>query len=219
MERYTFLAVLGFTLLAIAVAVMFPGTEPPLPINLPWQVERTDDGGSRVFGLTLGKSTLDDVENQLKEPVEMQLFRPEQGPMIVEGYINNATISGLRARLVFTIDVPADQIEGIFDRGLRIAKASSGARKVTLADADAAAVRKMPISAITYLPRSRLTEELVRERFGEPAQRRVEEKTGAVHMLYPPLGLDVAVHPEKDEVLQYVRPDRFEQLVAPLGAS
>jgi hypothetical protein len=215
-ERHIFLTVFGFTLLAIAVAVMLPGRNPPDPVNLPWQIERTADGGSRVFGLTLGRSSLDDAEAQLQEPVEVQLFRPEEGAITVEGYMDNASISGLRAKLVFTVDVPPERIEGIFDRGVRIAKSSSGAHKVTLARDDLAAVKRLPISAITYLPRADLSEELVRARFGEPARRIAGSEAGAVHLLYPQLGLDVTVDPEQHEVLQYVRPDRFDQLVQPL---
>lgn len=217
MKRHTFLAVLGFTLVAIAVAIMLPGEKAPEPVNLPWQIERTADGGSRVFGLTLGHSTLDDAEAQLQEPVKVQMFRPENGPPTVEGYMDNASISGLRARIVFTVEVPAERIEGIFDRGVRIAKSSSGAHKVTLAEDDLAAVKRLPISTITYLPRTNLTEELVRQRFGEPARRIAESAEGAVHLLYPDLGLDVTVDPEQREVLQYVRPDRFEQLLQPLA--
>jgi hypothetical protein len=216
-KRHTFLAVLGFTLLAIAVAIMLPGQKAPERVNLPWQIERTADGGSRVFGLTLGRSTLAEAETQLQEPVKVQLFRPENGAITVEGYMDNASISGLRAKLVFTVEVPPERIEGIFDRGVRISKSSSGAHKVTLAEDDLAAVRQLPINTITYLPRTNLSEELVRQRFGEPARRVAEGEDGAVHLLYPELGLDVTIDPDQREVLQYVRPDRFQQLLQPLG--
>jgi hypothetical protein len=40
-----------------------------------------------------------------------------------------------------------------------------------------------------------------------------------VHLLYPPLGLDVVVDGDGKELLQYVAPRDFERLRAPLLAT
>lgn len=80
MGDHIFLKVLGVTIIALAAALWLPGGQPPEEYkNLPWQIEVTPDGLSQVFGVTLGKSTLSDVENQFQEPAEISLFATDAG--------------------------------------------------------------------------------------------------------------------------------------------
>ena len=123
---------------------------------------------------------------------------------------------GIDATLVATVDLDRETLQGMFDRGLRISTLGSGTRKVTLAPEDRQRVMNTAVSSLTYLPKVNLTEEQVRQRFGEPAREIDDPSTDAVHWLYPELGLDVAISPQEDEVLQYVPPARFEDVEAPL---
>jgi hypothetical protein len=79
-----------------------------------------------------------------------------------------------------------------------------------------AQVKKSPVSTITYLPALTLEDTTLAKRFGEPKERLREEKTGAVHWLYPDLGLDIALGGSERPVLQYVSPREFERLEQPL---
>ena len=135
---------------------------------------------------------------------------------MVEAYFDSVTLSGLKARMVLTMQLEPAELQKIFNRGARIATLGSGIRKVSLSDQDQARVLESPIGAITYLPRVNLDPELVTRRFGKPSEILLEAGTGVEHWLYPQKGLDIALSAEEKEVLQYVRPADFSALVKPL---
>jgi hypothetical protein len=216
MERYTFLSVLAVTLVALALALFIPGKEAELPRSMPWQVEQTEGGSTRVFGIELGSTTLSEVEAILKEEAEVSLFARDEGKRVVEAYFDNVDFSGLRARMVLVMALEPEEVDGMFDRGVRIANMGGGSRKVTLADIDLQRVGNTPVGVLTYIPRINLDAETIEKRFGTPA-RRIKEKEGVIeHWLYPEKGLDIALDPEGKEVLQYVTPGRFDSLLQPL---
>jgi len=218
MERYTFLGVLLLTVLALGVAMLMPGKAPEGPVYLPWEIEQTASGSTSVFGLELGQSTLADAERRFAESYEVSMFARDGGEKVVEAYFDTIALSGLRAKVVLVMGLTPEQLNGFYERGVRIATMGGGNRKVTLADDDMVALAALPIATLTYIPKADLSADLVAARFGQPAER-VREKgaEGSVeHWLYPQHGLDVALHEKGKEVLQYVQPARFELLRAPL---
>ena len=210
---------MAFAVVAIALGILFTdGGKHEPPHDLPWQVHTTPDGGSRVLGITLGQTPLAAVESRLGEEAELTLFVSPKGDYSAEAYFDNAAISGLRARLVLTMALERAKLEEIYARGLRISRAQSGARKVSLAPDDAAQVRRAAVAGITYMPRINLNETMIRQRFGRPAERLREPDGTVVHWLYPDKGLDIGLDARGKEVFQYVRPDRFESVAQPLRA-
>ncbi len=217
MDRKIGFGLLLITLVAIAVAILSPGgrTVDPNP-RLPWMIEVDVQGESHVFGLTLGESTLADAREAFQEQGKMNLFLSPQGEYAIEAYFQRLFLSGLRADLVLALDVGQQQAAEIFDRGLRISKLGSGARKVDMTTPDKEMLADAKISLITYLPATDLEEEIIRRHFGEPRQKIREKKSGIIHWLYAEKGLDIGVNPDGKEVFQYVRPSEFEELVKPL---
>jgi len=216
MGRHTFLSVLFFTVFAVAVGVfVLPGKKPE-NVHLPWQVSVTPKGNLSVLGVVVGKTTLGEAERAFKEPAEVSLFAHENGNKVVEAYFDSVDISGLRARIVVVVALDKPTLEEMFNQGARLANMGGGRHKVTLADKDLARVKKTPIVSLTYIPRINLSEEMVKSRFGEPAERIAEPEGQVVHWLYPGKGLDLALDSEGKEVLQYVPPADFEQIRNPL---
>lgn len=219
MERYVFLGVLAFTVIALGLGMLIPGQDKQkIELNLPWQVEMSVEGKSRVFGLELGTSTLQDAQNRFRELYRVNMFVRDDSEKVVEAYFESVTLSGLRARVVVVLDLTPAQLDGLYDRGVRIAKLDSGGRKVTLNDTDLLGMATAPIASLTYLPRSHLSAEMVETRFGSPAERirEKDDEEGVEHWLYPQYGLDLILHEKGKEVLQYVQPARFERLRKPL---
>jgi hypothetical protein len=66
------------------------------------------------------------------------------------------------------------------------------------------------------MPSVRLDEVTIGKRFGQPARRIREKKSGTVHWLYPQNGLDIVLGDEGKPVLQYVPPKDFGKLLQPL---
>ena len=106
----------------------------------------------------------------------------------------------------------------MYGRGLRISGVENS-KKITPAPDDAARLRELPISSLTYMPSIRLEEEIFVKRFGQPGQRIREKESGAVHWLYPQNGLDITLGGKEKPVLQYVPPRDFDRLLQPLLAN
>lgn len=217
MGRHVFLTVLGFSALALVLALLVSvqfGDRPS--VGFPWQVDIMPDGSTRVFQVHLGTTTLGQAEQLLKEAAEITLFDPKDEAPVIEAYFNDLFIGGLKAKMVVSFDLPDNQIEAIYNRGARISTLGSGTRKVTLDGKDLARIRNQPVHALTYLPSINLEPDAVEKRFGIPDEKITDEATGAEHWLYPDKGVDVVMSSEEKELVQYVKPVNFAELTRPL---
>jgi len=218
MDSKIIFGVIAFALIALVIGLMIPGGEPQPAQTFPWQIEQTTGGATRVFGLTLGESSLQQAEQVFNAEAELSLFEPadKKRQRVIEAYFDKVTLGGLSAQLVVVMDFTEQQLQAMFGRGTRISTLGDGSRKVSLHSGDIAIVRETPIASITYLPRIRLDAALLEKRFGHPAQVIKETDSNMTHWLYPDKGLDVALDEKGNGVLQYVSPARFDQLIHPL---
>lgn len=219
MERRIIFGVIGASTLLLIVAMLIPSGQPQQTTDLPWQIESMPGGTIRVFGLTLGESTLADTELKVRDEAEITLFTAQQDGQphyVVEAYFDPVNLSGLRAIMVVVLDLPQAGLELMYQRGIRIARLGSGNHKVTLSGDDIQTVRQTPIAAITYIPKARLSEELLQKHFGPAEVRLQEAENTTTHLLYPELGLDIALNERGKTVMQYVMPSRFDEVLAPL---
>jgi len=219
-EGRIFFGVLGFTLLALVAAMFIPQDEKRAQVNeLPWQITPTAEGSIQVFDITLGNSTLLEVERKLRHVAVVNLFiRLEDGAEkpVIEAFFERVELAGLGAQVVVTFDIAEADLLAMFERGVRIAKMGSGERKVDLAGDDLAVLYQTPIATLTYLPKINLSSEMILNRFGQPLEQIAEPEGGAVHWLYPEKGLDLLLSDERKEVLQYLPPRDFDRLLQPL---
>lgn len=220
MDRKIILTTIAFIAAIISTLLMLPENPTSAPDTLPWNITHPTADSTRVFGITLGKTTLDEAvqQYQYEAEAEISLFKPTTGEMSVEAFYEEVNFNGLKAKMVLTIAVPSDEIQGMFQRGLRMNSGGSG-KHITLAADDLAHVRSLPIHSLTYLPNIRLEEAIVTKRFGVPAERIREKGNDITHWLYPNHGLDIALSPKEKSLLQYLPPKDFELLRAPLLAN
>ena len=212
--RAVFLGALFFAVALLVAGMLLPGETPSPVADLPWQIER-DLNSVRVFGLTLGHSTLDEAQNKFQEPAEISLFVSDDGKLAAEAYFDRTSLGGLSAKVVLTAALPQSELQDMYQRGLRTSAMGSG-RKVELHPDDEEEVLHAAIASITYLPATRLDEALIAQRFGTPSRRVREEKNDVLHLLYPQSGLDIALNRKNKAVLQYFPPQDFPVLMAPL---
>lgn len=217
MGRHIFLSVLGFSILAVLLGIWLSSTMEPRPHSgYPWQIEQQVDGATRVFSLVLGQSTLADAEQQFKESAEITMFVPKDAEPVIEAYFNELTIGGLKSKMVVALVLKPDQLQTMYDSGVRISTMGSGTRKVSLNSEQLQQVRQSVISSLTYMPSINLSAELIQHRFGEPDQKLKDPEGDAVHWLYPDKGVDIALSERAKEVIQYVHPSNFDRIRAPL---
>jgi hypothetical protein len=183
--------------------------------GLPWQIELLPNGGSRVFGLTLGQSTLADARARFGADMEMAVIAGKDEPGALEAYFAHVSAGVVTGKLILVGDADPQTVARLRERAVKTEIAASGARKFLLDRADLAAAFQAPIRAITFIPSVNLDADTVRARFGAPAER-IRTDEHSEHFLYPDKGLDVLLEAKGKEVLQYVAPRDFARLRAPL---
>lgn len=216
--RAWLLAVAGLGMSVFFLAVMRPpGGQSSAPgRDMPWQVTRNQDGTSiTVFGLTLGESKIRDAVAKLGRRYELGLFQDEMDRLNLEAYFRDAVVGGLNVRLVLSARLPEEMLKAIQAHAGEGALIAEGVRRYAVAEADRDLALGATVAAITYMPVVKFDADLVRKRFGEPAEQ-IKAKDGT-HWLYPAVGLDLLLGDNGEALLQYVPPPEFEQrLRAPL---
>lgn len=220
MDRNAIVFVLALLMVIIGIGMILPSGETNRKVRaLPWEIETLDNGGSRVFNLTLGESTLADAERVVEDEADIQLFIREGGELSLEGFFEVVWLSGLKAQMVLNLEMDETALRTLYERGTRISKSSSGSSQVRLGPEDGEMTKLAPISAITYLPKASLEEKQLVGLFGEPAERiGGGDEEEPLHLLYPTKGLDITLT-DGQAVMQYVAPRDFERLIAPLYAA
>ncbi|HEC20291.1 MAG TPA: hypothetical protein ENI97_13250, partial [Gammaproteobacteria bacterium] len=136
MKNKVFLSVLLGSLLLVLIGVMLPAPDVDRGQFLPWQIEHTADGATRVFGITLGKTTLAEAERQLDGAATISLFAAPEDRYRVEAYFDKVVLGGFSAKMVMVMQLTQDEAQAMYSRGARISTLGSGTNKVTLASED-----------------------------------------------------------------------------------
>ena len=217
-----FLGVLASALFLIVVLSLIPLPSSPsgdVAIEgLPWQIEPLGDGRSRVFGLTLGSSTLADARARFGADGELAVVTAPGEEGSLEMYYSDVVAGAVSGRLILTGDLPATTLAAMRERASKVDYMQSSTRKASLADGDVGSALRAPIAAIAFIPAARLDEAIVLQRFGQPDER-IRTSETVEHFLYAARGLDLALDSDGKEVLQYVAPARFAAVRQPLISS
>lgn len=216
----TALAILAGIVALVLLSLLWrtPGDERKAPEEgLPWQIDVAADGSSRVFGLTLGRSTLADARARLGSDVEVAVVGAAGEAGSLEAYFQTVAAGFIGGKMILTLDVTAETIAGMRERAVKTEYMESTTRKATLGAGDLPLANRAPIRAIAFVPSANLDEATVLGRFGIPAER-IRGGGQVEHLLYPAKGLDVALDGKGKEVLQYVAPRDFARLRQPLVA-
>lgn len=182
------------------------------PAELPWNLQVSDAGQVRAFGLWLGRATLADAEQRFGTTAEAGLFVDPDGRRSVEAYFDRLTLAGLNAKLVLELRADAGLLDQLAAASTRRISLRSGSVRLELPDAQARQLRQLPLRSITYAPRIDLEPATLTARFGEPARIvAVDERRS--HWLYPERGLDILVDRDGREVMQYLLPAEFDRVL------
>jgi hypothetical protein len=194
--------------------------------GLPWQISQRPEGGSAVFGIVLGRTRLPDLEARFGDGLRLALAGGDGQPPSLEAYVESFHAGFIDGKLVLGLAAEPRWLEEALARSPRFERSADGrSKRHALTAEDLVAARRLPVSALTFLPAARLDEPTLLARFGPPAER-LAGSQGELQLLYPTLGLAITVPPAEGRlararaVLQYVAPREFEQrLRAPLAAS
>lgn len=184
--------------------------------DLPWQVRRHGDA-SVVFGIELPGSTLADARRRWGDGLQIALMAERGSAGAVEGYVEGFDSGGVTGKLVLATELPVATLERLRSDAARVEAVDERTLRHHLRAADLAGVLSAPIVGITFIPAANLDADTLRERFGEPAERRGAGER-LEHWLYPQRGLAIVLDAQGKDLLQYVAPADFERrLRAPLA--
>ena len=183
--------------------------------GLPWQIEILPDGTTQVFALHIGVSRLSDAYQMLGSDMELAIVAASDELGNLEMYYGHYQAGLLSGKLVLQTSASEHDLKVWRDNAAKSEYMASGlAKKYTLSENYLSQVLDEVITAITFIPAVNLDEEVILARFGVPDHR--IELDGVTHFLYAAKGLDVALHDHSKEVIQYVSPASFQQLLQPL---
>jgi len=183
--------------------------------GLPWQIEAMADGTSRVFGLELGRSTLEDARQRFGDDINVGVVAApgEQGTL--EAYFDNVTAGVITGRMILATTLASADVVGMRQRAIRRTLMNDATYRYDLNPQDLARALRTPIETITFIPAANIDAATVLARFGTPGER-LQTQDHLEHFLYPHKGLDLIIDAKGKDVLQYVAPRDFARLREPL---
>ena len=183
--------------------------------GLPWQIELLPDGTSKVFGVTLGQSTLGDAREQLGDDMELAIIVVAADDHGLEMFYSHYTAGVFSGKLIVAADIGPDTLEQLLDRAVNAEYLESGARKFHVNPDDLPVAYQAAVKSITFIPGIALDEQTALKHFGTPAET-IRRSDQVAHLLYPGKGLDLIIDKDGKDVLQYVAPRGFTKLRNPL---
>ena len=183
--------------------------------GLPWQIELLPDGTSKVFGVTLGQSTLGEAREQLGDDMELAIIVVAADDHGLEMFYSHYTAGVFSGRLIVAADIGPDTLEQLLDRAVNAEYLESGARKFHVNPDDLPVAYQAAVKSITFIPGIALDEQTALKHFGTPAET-IRRSDQVAHLLYPGKGLDLTINKDGKDVLQYVAPRDFRELREPL---
>lgn len=220
--KIAFILAMALLVLLVGIPMVIGPDRPADPDRavegLPWQVEVLPGGYSRVFGLTLGTSSLADLVGRFGDEGELAIVTAPGETGNLEIYYKDVTLGAITGRLIATADLGADDLAAMRERAEKIEYMQSSTKKALLNEQDLPRAMMAGLRAIAFIPAANLDEALVLQRFGQPAER-IRGSEHTEHFLYPDKGLDLILDAKGKEVLQYVAPARFAELRQPLLAA
>jgi hypothetical protein len=217
-----FLAVLALVIAVIVTPLFFldsgPGPSARSTGGPPWQIGVLPDGTSKVFGLTIGASTLADARSRLGSDMQLAIVAAPGEAGSLEVFYTSVNLGSVTGKLILTGDVAPATVAAMRERAVKTEYMEGVTRKSTLRPEDQEVALRAPIRAVGFIPSIDLDEDLVRQRFGPPAER-IRSGEHVEHLLYPDKGLDLVLDARGKEFLQYVAPRAFAHLREPLVAA
>lgn len=215
MSKFIIVIIVVLTTSIIGAAI-YRNSSPPaagdhnMQHGLPWQVE-IDNGNNRVFGITIGNSTLADAISLVDSDGELAILERYQQQGAVEYYYSYFKSGPLQGKLVLVLEADPAAIEAFKTGAASQQYLENGTKKYTLDQSQYQEVEKLTVRSITFSPTARIDKVMIEQKFGE-AKAHIITGENITHLLYPEIGLDALINTKGKDLLQYVSPRSFISL-------
>lgn len=181
--------------------------------NMPWQIEMSAQGASRVFGINLGETTLAQLQQDWKQfQPDIGLFISREQHQRLEAYLGNRRLGLFDAKVILGLEASSAQMKAFAEDRINIKPMPSGDFKQEISEDHLREAFQLPIHSITYIPKVKYDQTLMQRYFSEPADT-ITLNNDAAFWLYPDKGLAVLLDPKGKEVFHYVKPAKFTELL------
>lgn len=182
---------------ALMIMVMSEKQSPSDLNNRPWEIDIHKNGNIRVFGITLGKTTIQDANQILASFPETRVIMdtPQTrlvamyDELIIGGFIasielNYALDEDTLKKLVNKTTIPADKTYGLLDKNTEMTLLST------------------VINGLNYKPGIDYDMDAILQRFGQPTTE--TKLTDSITQLeYPDLGLEITIDTQGPDIFKY----------------
>lgn len=177
---------------------------------LPWDVDVLDNGATRVFGITLNKTRIQDANQILSSFPETRLIAEiPEAPQLV-AYYDDINIGGFTAEIELEYKLPRERLQQLGQRAIPVAEKNY----FRLEEATELELLGSTVSNLTYKPVIDYEIDMILQRFGPP--ERENKITEFLYTLeYPDLGLVIYINEEGQDSFVYspVKPVLSEEKI------
>lgn len=157
----------------------------------PWDIQIQDNGASRVFGLTLGKSNIQEANQIFASFADTRLLIDKSNQPVLVAHYNELVMDGIVADLELYYQLEPAVLEQLHKDLVAIEDSQRQQTYKLPADTEMDYL-STPIARIVYKPAIQYGEELITQRFGTP-QQTVKVDDQQRHWFYPDSGLTISL--------------------------
>jgi len=191
-------------LLMIGAAMLIAVIGQDRPVHdlnyLPWEVSRLDNGSIRVFGVTLGKTSIQEANQIYASFAKTRLqditsANDTHSHQLIAIYDELST-GGLLGKIQLGYQLEPGDLAKIVKRIKTPAENEGDPQKIKLYEIDSdteMSLLSTPVSSITYIPSIDFGEDVIRQRFGQAAEELVINEDKQL-WFYPELGLQIYIY-------------------------
>ena len=180
--------------------------------NLPWQIEITPEGNTRVFEVEVGKTTVEAATKHWRVHPEIALFKQPDGSLRLESYLGKITLPPFDARIILKLDADQATLEQFEANSTSIDPTPSGSYQLRLSGNDFEKALQMPIRELSYSPAVDTDTPMLAKRFDKP-DNIIQIDENSSYWLYPQRGLVMLINNEDKEVFHYFPPRDYEDVI------
>lgn len=165
--------------------------------SMPWNIQTLDNGATRVFDITLGKTNIQDAHQILSHFSETRLVSI-QDRLELHAHFDEFNLDGLLAEIDLIYDIPDAELGKIQQQAI----ATEQGDYQLIDEQLLMALLTTPVKQIIYKPAIDYDDDIISQRFGEAEHR--EKISDSVEKLdFPSLGLVIYLNSNGAEQFVY----------------
>ena len=183
---------------ALMIAVIGPETEPDLPGYMPWEVAVLENGTTRAFGITLGKTRIQDANQILSSFPDNQLLTNKNAEPRLFAVYDNLNMGGFIAKIQLEYGIDLDDLDDLQNA----AQLDKQTVELSLSSEQEIQLLGSTVKSMRYLPYIDYEPALILKHFGQ-ADNHIKASNTVEHWIYNDKGIEIILDLEGPDVFIY----------------